>query len=416
MLKITTEEYHLIEEMVKTGQTNKQIASRLGWHVRRVEKWRFRLNHHQGLGSMGRPKKGHLDGFPSALRDLIKKWRGNYAGWGSITMHTELLTNGKWSLDKLPSPSSIHRFLDQEGFVKRYESHSDLSVFPKLKAEAPHDIWQMDAQGNERVSGVGIVSMLNVKDVFTGVHVSIYPASMKNSKNHPTTADYQNAFRLGAINHGLPRQVQTDHASVFFDNNSKSPFPTQFFLWLIALGIQPIFSRVHIPQDQAKVERTHRTAWNLLNRKQPYNNWQHFFEHCQQRREWSNQHRPCASLDGKPPLVVFPLASHSQKPFGPTKEPLHIQMDKVFEYLEGQLWWRTVSKDQTISIGSQVYYLSGAPTHKKAMIRFRKTDQSFLITVHDTLCFKHRIKNMTIQDLIGEVSLPFPGVQLKLFH
>ena len=71
MVKITTEEYHLIEEMVTQGQTNKQIASHLGWDIRRVEKWRSRLKHHQGLGRMGRPKKGHLEGFPLALRTLI---------------------------------------------------------------------------------------------------------------------------------------------------------------------------------------------------------------------------------------------------------------------------------------------------------------------------------------------------------
>lgn len=416
MVKITTEEYHLIEEMVTQGQTNKQIASHLGWDIRRVEKWRSRLKHHQGLGRMGRPKKGHLEGFPLALRDMIKKWRDNYGGWGSLTIHTELLTSGKWAACELPSPSSIHRFLGREGLVKRYEAHSDLSVFPKLKSEAPHDIWQVDGQGNESVGGVGTVSMLNVKDVFTGMHVSIYPASMKTPNNHPNTSHYQNALRLGAIHHGLPLQVQTDHASVFFDNNSKSPFPTQFFLWLIALGIQPVFSRTHIPQDQAKVERTHRTAWNLVNRKKPYINWQHFFEHCQRRRVWANQYRPCASLGGNPPLVVFPSATHSQRPFDPTKEANYVQMAKVFDYLQQQLWWRTVSKEQTVSIGKQVYYLAGAPPLKKAMVQFRKADQNFLITVHDTLCFKIPIKKMTIQDLIGEVTLPFPGVQLKLFH
>jgi len=60
--------------------------------------------------------------------------------------------------------------------------------------------------------------------------------------------------------------------------------------------------------------------------------------------------------------------------------------------------------------------LTQAPILKKAEIKFRKTDQCFLITINDKICFKTPIKGMTKQDLIGDVSLPLPGVQLKLFH
>jgi|GEM_PF-1619139 len=416
MDKITTKEYHLIEEMVKTGQTNKQIATRLGWSLRRVEKWRFRIRHHQSMGSMGRPPKTPMDHFSVALCEQVEKWRVDYGGWGSITIHTELLLNEKWSSCKLPSISSIYRLLSYKGLIKPFERHSDLSVFLQLKAESPHDIWQIDGRGNETVNGVGIVSLLNIKDVFSRMHISLYPAPMKTSKNHPTTAQYQNAFRLGAIQHGLPRQAQTDHASIFFDNNSKSPFPTQFYLWLLALGIQPIFSRVHIPQDQAKVERSHQTTWNLLNRKSPYANWQHFFEHCQQRRIWINEQMPCAPMDGNPPLTVFPHAEHSGRAFNPASEADSLQLSNIFDFIENGLWFRTVSKDQTISLGNQVYYLSQAPILKKAEIKFRKTDQCFLITINDKICFKTPIKGMTKQDLIGDVSLPLPDVQLKLFH
>jgi|GEM_PF-1281862 len=77
---------------------------------------------------------------------------------------------------------------------------------------------------------------------------------------------------------------------------------------------------------------------------------------------------------------------------------------------------KRVSKDQTISLGNQVYYLSQAPILKKAEIKFRKTGQCFLITINDKICFKTPIKGMTKQDLIGDVSLPLLGVQLKFFH
>lgn len=92
-----------------------------------------------------------------------------------------------------------------------------------------------------------------------------------------------------------------------------------------------------------------------------------------------------------------------------------ISLDRTYDYLElGEPWWRKVSKDSTISLGGQVYYLKDARPNAQASIKFRKSDTSLLITLVNELCFTCKIKGLTLDDLIGGDAFPFPGTQLKL--
>lgn len=414
MKKTTQEDRNLIEELVKSGFRSSEIALRVGWSVKTVEKWRLRIRQSKTESLMGRPKRGALSQFSESVCGQVKSWRNEYEGWGSKTIKCEFSVQQRWQKEKLPSSSTIYRYLKQECLVKKNERHQLLPHLPKIGAKEPHDLWQMDGQGNEWVNGVGVVSMLNVKDVVSGIHVGIYPAHMKSERNHPSTSHYQTAFRLGAIYRGLPKQVQTDHASVFYDSTSKSPFPTLFSLWLIALGIEPVFSRTHIPQDQGKVERSHQTAWGQVCRKSPYRNWLHFFEYCQQRCAWLNEHFPSTACGNQPPLSAHPNGKHSGRAYHPSIERELLSLDRVYDYLEKGKWWRIISKDSTLSLGGHVYYLAGAKPKSQALIRFRKSDCSLLISLDNELCFKPALKGLTLDDLIGNTQLPIPGTQLEL--
>ena len=129
--------------------------------------------------------------------------------------------------------------------------------------------------------------------------------------------NYQIALRLGFLDFGLPKKIQVDHASVFYDNHSKSPFPTRFHLWLIALGIELVYSRVHRPTDQAKVERSHEILFNQTVRSHKAEDWKHLYEICQNRRKVLNEEFPSSTCNGKPPLKAFPKAKHSGKIYAP---------------------------------------------------------------------------------------------------
>lgn len=414
MKHTTTQDLQQIEMHVSAGKTSQEIAQILGCSKKVIDKWRQRLKRGIVPPAMGRPQRGAMSSFSVTVCQQIKDWRIDYEKRGGKTMYTDLLNDNRFASKPIPSKSSIQRYLSEQGLSQVYGRHTNLTMFECPKAERAHQTWQLDGRGNEQVVGVGTVSMLDIKDVFSSVYAGIYPAMLSGVKSHPTTRHYQTAIRLGAMSHGLPEQVQTDHASVFFDNGSKSPFPTLFFLWLIALGIEPVFSRIHIPQDQGMVERSHQTVWNQVCRRSGYLNWEYFFLACQERRQWLNSCLPCSSLDDRPPLVALPQASHSGKAYHYGDEKNLLDLNRVFDWLEHQFWYRRISKDQTISLGGNVYYLQLAKPNALAAIRFRKSDQCFLLQIDNQFCIKTPIKKMELDDLIGPEQLPLPGVQLQL--
>ena len=410
MKATTQEERHQIAQMIEQGMTSKEIGTRLGFSKKTIDKWRSRIRTSSVESKMGRPRLGPMGGSTASLRVKVKALRSEHPSWGGKMIGCELAELGH----QPPSSTTIYRYIKQQGLIKGNEKHQTQAFFPKIQANAPHDVWQIDGQGNEQVNSLGAYSILNAKDVFSGVHVGVHPVYMKSERGHPTTRDYQAVFRHAAMTYGLPRQVQTDHASIFYDNHSKSPFPTSFFLWLVAMDVEPVFSRIHQPQDQGKVERSHQTMWAQIERSTPYKTHDQFFDYCQKRRAWLNEKFPSSPCGNQPPLTAYPNAIHSGQHYHPSLEHQKCSIDRVYDYLQKGLWWRKVSKDSTISIGGQVYYLKNAKPNAQASIQFRKSDASLLITIVNELCFKCKIKGLEIDDLIGQCDFPFPGVQLKL--
>lgn len=157
--------------------------------------------------------------------------RKEHKGWGPTTILAELKYEGQWSQEELPSRSAIGRLLQQRKWSRTYEPNVALPVEDCIKAKRCHSLWQIDGQDNSTVASIGTIAMLNIKDVFSSLYVCSFPARMKTKHGHPCTTDYQTAMRPGFLHHGLPKRLQSDHASVFYENKSKSPFPILFCTW-----------------------------------------------------------------------------------------------------------------------------------------------------------------------------------------
>ena len=98
---------------------------------------------------------------------------------------------------------------------------------------APHDEWELDAQGRMHVAGVGNLSLITIIDTVSRLKVESYPCL--DTTNPPLEA-YQLMLRRAFLTVGLPRRITLDHGTVFYDNTSASPFPTRLHLWLLADG------------------------------------------------------------------------------------------------------------------------------------------------------------------------------------
>ena len=349
---------------------------------------------------MGRPQKGTGNGFAIELLDAIKGYRIQHSGWGAKTILAELILSERFVNHKLPSIPTIANYLRYLGLVKAYEPNRPLTNITLQDLTRPHQQWQIDDMGPEIYEGVGYIGMINVKDIFSKIYVQTFPVCLEHTRCHPNMSDYQCALRLSFIKFGLPEGIQADHGSNFYENKSKSPFPTNLHLWLIALGITFTWSRVHCPTDQGSVERSHRTTFNQIQRTKTFKNWQQLKEFTDKRRHRLNNNIACDTIN-MPPLVAFPSAIKSNKYFNPLTEHKMIDLQKVYLFLAQQEWFRKVSSAKTVSLAGQVYYLADAIANEQVRIKFDISSQSLFFHNVNERIIKVPIKGISIEKLMG---------------
>lgn len=351
-----------IDKLSKKGLTDRQIAEQIGFSIHTVRKWRRKFKTGGKaclLSQIGRPKRGALSSYPTEMRDQLKTWCKQHPGWGAKTLQTELLLSETLRGPRLPSRASLARWLKEQGKVRLYEKHSHLPATPACSAQACHEEWEMDARGYSRVPNLGLISLIDINDVFSRVKVLSYPCwlGQQRIQRYPSTQDYQLALRLALTEWGLPDRLATDHDRIFSDETSKSPFPTRFHLWLLALGIDLQFGRLGRPTDQAVTERSHQTWHSQVLEGAAFECYQSLWRTLELRKVFLNEHFPCASLQNTPPLKAHPEARTPRRPYRPEWEVDLLDLNRVHVYLAKGQWLRKVSSLGAISIGRQIYPL-----------------------------------------------------------
>jgi transposase InsO family protein len=367
---------------------------------------------------MGRPLSGTLSSFHPAIVKQLEEWRTEYEYWGPKILHVELKKCVRFEGLAIPSRSIIAQLLKENGYIKKaYVKRATTNDVDKLpKVAQAHQRWQIDGKGNEQLPGLGYFSFINVKDVYTNIVSCILPAWKSSLNGSPSAEDYKLALRLGFCEHGLPQQIQTDHAGVFYDNQNESSFPTLFHLWLIGLGVDLVYSRVRKPTDQAKVERQHQTSLWQVWRKSGYKNWQVLFELCQQRRHRLNFDIPCATLNNRSPMKAFPQQYHSGRIYRPEIEHQIFDLLKVDHYLAERSWKRKVAKNQAIKIAKQSYSLGKAKVGQIITVKFDPFLRHFKFCNDEGDFLDSRpAKGLDEQRILGnlDITLP-PNFQLQI--
>ncbi len=406
-----------ITERAAAGQSNSEIAAALGCSVWTVRKWR-RRGQHQGRtdlnSQMGRPPKGPLSTLPTGMREAVLQIRRAHPGWGPATLLAELQVDPRWTDQPLPSRSRIAALLSAEHLTRRYEKHCDLPI-PVIQPEgAPHDEWELDAQGSMHVTGVGKVSLISVIDVVSRLKVESYPCL--DTTNPPFEA-YQLMLRRAFVTTGLPRRITFDHGTVFYDNTSPSPFPTRLHLWLLALGIDICFTRKRCPTDHAKIERTHQTMTLQTLLGQRWSDQATLWAGLDARRTMLNQHIPSSVFQGQAPLQACPEAAHSGRFYRPEWEAEMLDLARVFAYLAACRWFRRIRANGRLDLGGYDYYLGTSLRNQLLEVHFDATQGCFLGQLagsESTITFAPQ--GLTKTDLMGELGhlLALPAYQLAL--
>jgi transposase len=418
----TLEDRIQIVEYGQAGMTTKQIAQQTGWRPSTIRKWlyRHRKEGRRGLASqMGRPKQGALSSFPSRARERLLDWRRSHPGWGPKTLAAELRRDPEFADQILPSLASIGRLLKEEDLTKRYERHSHLPESTGPKASAPHETWEMDARGYGKVPDIGIISLINLNDRCSHLRLLSYPlqVGIRRVERYGDTDDYQTVLRLAFTDWGLPQQIQVDRDSVFYDNKSKSPYPTRIHLWLLALGVSLTFGRPSQPTDQGQTERSHQ-IWDAQSLEgQQFESWSQLYLALRERRQFLNEHLPCSALNELPPLLAFPGARHSGRFYRPEWEAQLLDLQHVYAYLAKGRWFRLISEPGTFALGGEVYYVDYRLAQSQIEITFDAADQHLVCCGADGELIKRLpLKGLSIETLMSSflTQLNLPVFQLHL--
>jgi hypothetical protein len=366
-----------MNERAAVGWSDRAIASLLGCSLWTVRKWR-RRGQRQGRTALtprlGRAAKGPLSTINPVLRQTIYQLRVAHPGWGPDTILATLRADPVWRHHPLPSRARIAAFLKHAGLTRRYQRHSMLPPIPSEPLRAPHDEWELDAQGAMKVDGTGLVSLITILDVVSRLKVESYPCS---GKTKPAWADYQLALRRAFLTYGLPQRITLDRDTVFFDNTTPSPFPTRLHLWLVALGVAVSFTRPRQPTDHARIERTHQTMTRQALLGQTWLNQPTLWAGLDERRMVLNQYLPTRVLNGQAPLEVYPTATHSGRPYRPEWEAELLDLERVYGYLAQGRWFRRTNSHGEFQIATQSYYVGYQFRRRTIEITFDPTDLVF---------------------------------------
>jgi hypothetical protein len=413
----TLEERIEIGERWQARQTDREIAAAMERSYWTVRKWRrkFKREGRSGLASrMGRPSTGALGQFPAIVRDTIRQMREANPGWGATTILTELGDDRRFDSLQLPSRSRIAAFLKQEGYTRKYERHSELPQPPARGAQRPHEEWEVDAQGVINIPDLGKVTVINISDLVSRLKVDSF-ACLHTS--HPSTLDYQLVLRRSFLRYGLPRRISLDHDSVFYDNVCASPFPTMLHLWLIALGVEVYFIEQAPPAEHSIIERTHQTITQQAIKGQVFADDAALQKRLSERLAFLNHQFPCRSLGSRPPLLVYPEAQHSGRPYRLEWEEALLDLQLVYDYLAQGRWFRRTGSLGQLSLGAQRYGVGQDFREQTMEITFDPQTREFVCLPADA-CQEIRlpIRGLATSDLMGELHPldTLPAYQLAL--
>ncbi|MEM7132057.1 MAG: hypothetical protein AAF702_37455 [Chloroflexota bacterium] len=136
-----------------------------------------------------------------------------------------------------------------------------------------------------------------------------------------------------------------------------------------------------------------------------------------ERRTFPNCHLPCSSIGNLPPLEAYPNAIHSRRHYFLNLEEETLSLQRVHDYLASGRWFRFFSKNGTLSLGGQTYYLGTQWYKHQAGISFLVDEKLFrLLDEAGRLITYKSIKGLSKDSLMGDISdfSRFPAFQLPL--
>jgi hypothetical protein len=347
-------ERHRFIDLKLKGHSLKEIAEQTGWSFHCVRHW-WRCYRDGGRGALDpsderKQRGGHMSMFLGVVRFAFLRIKKEHPKWGAAVARPRIAQRLNIPEEELPCVSTIEKYWAQyRGRLYQRHRRRSPSQTPGPRPKEPHERWQADFKVRMAVEGLGPTDVFNIRDDASPVKIGsfVYPANEWNDRT------VQEALRDAFTRWGLCDRFQTDKETRLVNTSCDEPFPSRFTLWLTGLGVTHELARS--AQANGCAERFNRTWHDRVIAGQTFQDYDELQSTSDLELEWINQRLPSRgrACDDQPPLEVYPQAKHPRRPYTRDQELELFSMDRIYQFLVGQHWWRKVSQVGQFSIGGQ---------------------------------------------------------------
>jgi hypothetical protein len=373
-------------QLHRAGQSYRAIGRQMGWARETVRKYCRAAG--RPPAKLGRPK-GLLGRVDPLVRFAALRLKRQHPGWGPIAVLDELDQLAHLAGRRLPSRSQLAAYYHQ--FGNRLVTPSLHRRLPPPSEPLPdypeRIVFQLDAQERLSLPRLGRFNRIDIRAPGWGLLVGCYPHPAERNQR-VSLAQTRDDCRATFEQWGLPDVLQTDHDQLLVSSGNY-PFPSDFSLWLTALGVHhQLIARVI---QNGSVERSHRTCDKQMVRGSDPADWPTFLALVQAEQVRLNERLPsrARACRGQVPLVAHPEAHTPRRPYRRDSEAQLFDLGRVHTYLAHSRWIRLTSDRGQFNLGDRVWSVGSGHAHQPVVITFDADAQRFTVTRQDGTCLKY---------------------------
>lgn len=299
-LSMVEQRYLAVREVLDTGASVTDVATRYGVDRRTLHRWLLRYAN-DGLPALA-DRSSKPDRCPHQISPeteaVIVSLRRAHPGWGPRTILNIL----RRERDDVPSRSAIYRCLVRHRLIEPKQRRRRRDDYKRWERSRAMELWQMDVMG-----GVYLTSGTQLS-VVTGIDDHSRFCIAAKLVARATALPVCDALLEALSTHGIPEQILTDNGKVFTGRLAHKPATVMFDRVCLNNGIKHILTAPYSPTTTGKIERLHKTM-----RKEFFT--QHRFETIEETQEaldeWVvsyNNEREHQAIGDVAPVRRFELA------------------------------------------------------------------------------------------------------------
>lgn len=199
-----------------------------------------------------KPAKHPFATDPVVEKAIVNE-RKKHTHWGARKIIVLLKRDLGIDEDLIPSETTVNNIMKRHGLtmVRRKAPRRLEKQHPVYDSDIPNEYWSGDFKGQFRMKNREYCYPLTIGDTATRFVIAI--AGLERPTTEYCKPILDKVFR----EYGLPVYFHTDNGAPFGNSQSLRRM-TQYAVWLMDVGVTPVYSDPGCPQQNGKHERMHR--------------------------------------------------------------------------------------------------------------------------------------------------------------